>query len=71
MPDRVFYTDENGDKYWFENGVMREERTIWDPATQKWYWADKGGKCARNKDTYIPVNDEAETGDWRNNGNGK
>ena len=70
-PDRVFYTDSNGDRYWYENGVMREEHTFYDPASDKWYWADAGGKCARNKDTYIPVNDEAEAGDWRNNGNGK
>ena len=70
-PDRVFYIDSNGDRYWYENGVMREEHTFYDPASDKWYWADAGGKCARNKDTYIPVNDEAEAGDWRNNGNGK
>ncbi len=70
-PDRVFYTDVNGDKYWYENGVMREEHAFYDPATDKWYWADLGGKCARNKDTYIPLNDAAEAGDWRNNGNGK
>ncbi len=70
-PDRVFYTDGNGDKYWYENGVMREEHAFYDPATDKWYWADLGGKCARNKDTYIPLNDAAEAGDWRNNGNGK
>ena len=70
-PDRVFYIDSNGDRYWFEKGVMREEHTFYDPASDNWYWADAGGKCARNKDTYIPVNDEAEAGDWRNNGNGK
>ena len=70
-PDRVFYIDSNGDRYWYENGLMREEHTFYDPASDKWYWADAGGKCARNKDTYIPVNDEAEAGDWRNNGNGK
>ncbi len=71
-PHLVFYEDEaSGNRYWYENGRPVEEHAFWDPVTDRWYWADAGGVLARNKDTYIPVNNEAESGDWRNNGYGK
>ncbi|WP_321972445.1 L,D-transpeptidase family protein [Paratractidigestivibacter sp.] len=66
-----WYTDANGVKYWYEEGRAVTEHAFYDSGTGKWYWADADGSIARNKDTYIPLDNNAEKGDWRNNGQGK
>ena len=66
-----WYTDASGVRYWYEEGRAVTEHAFYDSGTDKWYWADADGSIARNKDTYIPLDNNAEAGDWRNNGQGK
>ncbi len=63
--------EENGAKYWYENGVRQgydpgneayRGKEIWDPVSDAWYWLDniQGGAVAVSKDVY----QESEAGDW-------
>lgn len=67
-------TDENGAKYWYENGIKQgtegRGKEIYDPETDTWYWLDAvdGGKVATGKDVY----QESDGGKWvRYDENGK
>ena len=51
--------DENGGRYWYENGVRQgtegDGKEIYDPQTNAWYWLDgsQNGRMAVNKDVYL------------------
>ncbi len=63
--DDTWYT-ENGNKYWYENGVRQgtegRGKEIFDPASNAWYWLDAvdHGKMATSKDVY----QESNGGKW-------
>lgn len=66
--------EENGAKYWYENGVRQgtegRGKEIYDPASDAWYWLDAvdGGKMASGKDVY----QESNGGKWvRYDANGR
>lgn len=69
------WREENGGKYWYENGVRQgtegRGKEIYDPGTDAWYWLDAvdNGKMAVNKDVY----QESYAGDYadRPDGTGK
>ncbi len=51
---------------WYENGEMVRDHAFYDKETDGWYWADADGSIARNKDVYIPIdeNDRDAGGKW-------
>lgn len=69
------WVEENGKKYWYENGVKQgttgRGKEIYDPNSDAWYWLDavQGGAMTVNKDVY----QESAAGQWadRPDGNGK
>jgi len=56
--------EENGGKYWYENGVRQgttgRGKEIYDPVSDAWYWldADQNGRMAANKDVYLENGDK-------------
>ncbi len=66
------WTEENGNRYWYENGVKQGNegrgKEIYDPASDGWYWLDAidGGKMAAGKDVY----QESNAGPWAENEDG-
>ena len=69
------WVEENGKKYWYENGVKQgttgRGKEIYDPNSDAWYWLDavQGGAMTVNKDVY----QESAAGQWadRPDGTGK
>lgn len=60
-----FYTDLDGVRRWYENGIIAADKAFYDPNTDAWYWADADGSIATNKDVYIPVsNEDRSQGKW-------
>lgn len=60
------WVEENGKKYWYENGVKQgttgRGKEIYDPNSDAWYWLDavQGGAMTVNKDVY----QESAAGQW-------
>lgn len=50
------WVNANGNKYWFDNGVMARGKEIFDPGSNAWYWLDDDGIMAHNKDVYLRSN---------------
>lgn len=54
--------EENGNKYWYENGVRQglqgRGKEIYDPGTNAWYWLDSNnqGAMAKSKEVYQDSN---------------
>ena len=69
------WVEENGKKYWYENGVNQgtegRGKEIYDPDSDAWYWLDavQGGAMTVSKDVY----QESAAGQWadRPDGTGK
>lgn len=69
------WVEENGKKYWYENGVKQgtegRGKEIYDPDSDAWYWLDavQGGAMTVSKDVY----QESKAGQWadRPDGTGK
>lgn len=58
-------TDLNGKKYWFDYGVMAQDKQVYDFDSEAWYWFDADGTMAVDKDVYIPLsNEDREHGKW-------
>ena len=58
-------TDKKGKKYWFDYGVMAQDKQVYDFDTDAWYWFDADGTMAVNKDVYIPLsNEDRSQGKW-------
>ncbi len=55
---------ENGERYWFDDGVMACDKEVYDPQTDAWYWFDADGTMARDKDVFVPTNAERTEGKW-------
>ena len=55
---------ENGERYWFDHGVMARDKEVYDPQTDAWYWFDEDGTMARDKDVFVPTNAERTEGKW-------
>lgn len=45
-------------EHWYENGEMVRDHAFYDPEADAWYWADADGGIARDKDVYIPVDED-------------
>ena len=60
------WVEENGKKYWYENGVKQgttgRGKEIYDPDSDAWYWLDavQGGAMTVSKDVY----QESNAGQW-------
>ena len=60
------WVEENGKKYWYENGVKQgttgRGKEIYDPDSDAWYWLDavQGGAMTVSKDVY----QESAAGQW-------
>ncbi len=60
------WVEENGKKYWYENGVKQgttgRGKEIYDPDSNAWYWLDavQGGAMTVSKDVY----QESAAGQW-------
>ena len=52
------WVEENGKKYWYDEGVKAVSKEIFDPGSNAWYWMDKDGSMATDKDVYIPAGDK-------------
>lgn len=50
------WVNANGNKYWFDNGVMARGKEIFDPGSNAWCWLDDDGIMAHNKDVYLRSN---------------
>ena len=66
------WVEENGKKYWYENGVKQgtegRGKEIYDPDSDAWYWLDavQGGAMTVNKDVY----QESAAGQWADKADG-
>lgn len=66
------WVEENGKKYWYENGVKQgttgRGKEIYDPDSDAWYWLDavQGGAMTVSKDVY----QESAAGQWAANSDG-
>ena len=66
LADDMGWVEEDGIKYWYENGVKQgtegRGKEIYDPVSDAWYWLDAvdGGKMAVSKDVY----QESGAGEW-------
>ena len=38
---------ENGQYYWYDNGVMARDKEVYDPDSDEWHWFDADGTMAR------------------------
>lgn len=55
----------NGERYWYDNGVMARDKQVYDPESDAWYWFDADGTMARDKDVFVPVsNTDRSHGKW-------
>ena len=54
---------ENGQAYWYDNGVPARSKEVYDPQTDAWYWFEADGTMARDKDVFIVLNADG-TGKW-------
>lgn len=54
---------ENGQAYWYDNGVLARSKEVYDPQTDAWYWFEADGTMARDKDVFIVLNADG-TGKW-------
>lgn len=54
---------ENGQAYWYDNGVLARSKEVYDPQTDAWYWFEADGTMARYKDVFIVLNADG-TGKW-------
>lgn len=67
------WVEENGKKYWYENGVKQgttgRGKEIYDPDSDAWYWLDavQGGAMTVSKDVY----QESAAGQWADRPDGK
>ena len=50
--DYTGWVNANGNKYWFDSGVMARSKEIFDPGSDAWYWLDADGTMAHDKDVY-------------------
>ena len=51
-------TQPNGERYWYDNGVMARSKEVYDPQSGQWYWFDADGTMAHDKDVYLPAGDK-------------
>lgn len=58
--------DSSGVIRWYEHGQYVRNHAFYDPASNRWYWADDDGSIAKNKDVFIPVDEgnRAKGGKW-------
>ena len=47
------WVERDGQKYWYEHGVMIRSREVYDSGSGYWYWLDSDGTMARNRDVYL------------------
>lgn len=52
------WVEENGKKYWYDEGAKAVSKEVYDPQSDSWYWFDKDGSMATDKDVYIPAGDK-------------
>ena len=52
---------ENGQAYWYDNGVLARSKEVYDPQTDAWYWFEADGTMARDKDVFIVLNADVDT----------
>ncbi len=45
----------DGERYWYDDGVMATSKEVYDPETNAWYWFDADGTMAHDKDVYLPA----------------
>lgn len=55
---------ENGNTYWYDNGVMAAAKEVYDPSSDAWYWFDANGVMATGKDVFVPTNADRTEGKW-------
>ena len=53
-PENGWY-EVDGERYWYDNGVMATSKEVYDPETNAWYWFDADGTMAHDKDVYLPA----------------
>lgn len=57
--------DEDGKRYWFDDGIMARDKQVYSPQDDAWYWFDADGTMAVDKDVYVPEsNENRENGKW-------
>ena len=55
VPANGWGTMANGERCWYDDGVMARSKEVYDPATGDWYWFDADGSMAHDKDVYLPA----------------
>lgn len=45
--------DADGERHWYDDGVMARSKEVYDPEDDAWYWFDAEGTLARDKDVWI------------------
>ena len=59
------WSELDGERYWFDSGVMARDKQVYDPASNAWYWFDADGTMAADKDVFVPVsNEDRSQGKW-------
>jgi beta-N-acetylglucosaminidase/glucan-binding YG repeat protein len=49
------WVERDGQKYWYDDGVMAASKEVYDPSSNAWYWFDADGTMAHDKDVYLPA----------------
>ncbi len=52
------WVERNGERYWYDDGVMAASKEAYDPESNAWYWFDADGTMARDKDVYLPASNK-------------
>ena len=47
--DYTGWVNANGNKYWFDSGVMARSKEIFDPGSDAWYWLDADGHMIKGE----------------------
>lgn len=47
------WVTEDGEKYWYDDGIRAVSKEVYDPTSNAWYWIDANGTMAHDKDVYI------------------
>lgn len=55
----------NGNKYYYEDGVLARDKQVYVAEDDAWYWFDADGTMAKSKDVFVPKsNEDRSEGKW-------
>lgn len=56
QPQNDGWVEQGDQKYWYDQGIRAQGKSIYDHEVGEWLWIDPDGTIAKDKDAYIPSN---------------